>query len=148
METHDISLAMDHVQSREVVMPIDPLPPSGPNDAVVCESAIWHLLAPGATTDVSTDVHRLKRMPERAIARGGSRERQAISSTDGAPMHGARQRRPSNADQLGMAGGPSGPATNAVYFAEEMESTWIVLVLVSSVPTIFTFCPANFSGVR
>lgn len=40
------------------------------------------------------------------------------------------------------------PAKYAAHFATVIESTWIVLVLVSSVPMTLTFCPANFSGVR
>jgi hypothetical protein len=40
------------------------------------------------------------------------------------------------------------PTKYAAHFAAVIESTWIVLVLVSSVPMTFTFCPANFSGVR
>jgi hypothetical protein len=40
------------------------------------------------------------------------------------------------------------PTNYAAHFATVIESTWIVLVLVSSVPVTFTFCPANFSGVR
>ena len=40
------------------------------------------------------------------------------------------------------------PTKYAAHFAAVIESTWIVLVLVSSVPMTLTFCPANFSGVR
>ena len=36
----------------------------------------------------------------------------------------------------------------AAHFSAVIESTWIVLVLVSSVPITFTFSPTNFSGVR
>jgi hypothetical protein len=39
------------------------------------------------------------------------------------------------------------PAKHAAYFAAVIESTWIVLVLVSSVPTTLTFRAANCSGV-
>ena len=39
-------------------------------------------------------------------------------------------------------------ARYAAHFAAVIESTWIVLVLASSVPMTLTFCPANFSGVR
>jgi hypothetical protein len=40
------------------------------------------------------------------------------------------------------------PTKYAAHFAAVIESTWIVLVLVFSVPMTLTFCPANFSGVR
>lgn len=33
------------------------------------------------------------------------------------------------------------------YLAAVMDSTWMVLLLASSVPTTRTFCPANFAGV-
>ncbi len=42
----------------------------------------------------------------------------------------------------------SAPTKSATHFATVIESTWIVLVLVFSVPMTLTFCPANFSGVR
>ena len=35
----------------------------------------------------------------------------------------------------------------AGYFAADIDSTWIVMVLASSVPVTRTFCPANLSGV-
>ena len=35
----------------------------------------------------------------------------------------------------------------AGYFAADIDSTWIVLVLASTVPVTRTFCPANLSGV-
>ena len=38
-------------------------------------------------------------------------------------------------------------AKSATHFAAVIESTWIVLVLSSSVPMTLTFCAANFSGV-
>ena len=40
------------------------------------------------------------------------------------------------------------PTKYAAHFAAVIESTWIVLVLLSSVPMTLTFCAANFSGVR
>ena len=40
------------------------------------------------------------------------------------------------------------PAEYATHFAAVIESTWIVLVLASSVPMTLTFRAANFSGVR
>ena len=36
----------------------------------------------------------------------------------------------------------------AAYLAVRIDSTWIVLVLASSVPVTLTLCPANCSGVR
>lgn len=36
--------------------------------------------------------------------------------------------------------------SRAAHLAAAIESTWIVLVLASSVPTTVTLCPANFSG--
>jgi hypothetical protein len=36
---------------------------------------------------------------------------------------------------------------HADYFDSVIESTWITLVLASSVPITLTFLPANFSGV-
>jgi hypothetical protein len=36
----------------------------------------------------------------------------------------------------------------AAHFTALIDSTWIVLVLVSSVPVTLTFCAANCSGVR
>ena len=35
----------------------------------------------------------------------------------------------------------------AGYFAADIDSTWIVVVLASTVPVTRTFCPANLSGV-
>jgi hypothetical protein len=39
-------------------------------------------------------------------------------------------------------------AVAEIYFAARIDSTWIVLVLASSVPVTLTFCAANCSGVR
>src|SRR5206468_12742616 len=41
----------------------------------------------------------------------------------------------------------TGKAAAPAHFAAVIESTWIVLVLASSVPVTVTFFPANFSGV-
>ena len=40
------------------------------------------------------------------------------------------------------------PIHTQAHFVAVIESTLIVLVLASSVPTTVTCCPANFSGVR
>ena len=42
---------------------------------------------------------------------------------------------------------PSAPAKCVAHFAAVIESTWIVLVLASSVPATITFFATNFSGV-
>ena len=57
-----------------------------------------------------------------------------------------------NAGLVGVGSelGSTSTATSgaAAHFAALIDSTWIVLVLASSVPVTLTFCAANCSGVR
>jgi hypothetical protein len=80
---------------------------------------------------------------ERIGGHGSEHAHAIISSRASSSIRSCTPRLPAHCTFLRTA-----PAKYAAHFAKVIESTWIVLVLVSSVPKTFTFCPANFSGVR
>lgn len=61
IDTHVVSVAIDHVQSRDVAMVSDPCPPLDVNDVVELLTLTWHLSDVGAVSDVVVLLHAVAR---------------------------------------------------------------------------------------
>ena len=84
---------------------------------------------------------------EKQIPRCARNDR--LISRDVGAVRGARRQPPAAASEtsLGVSGSGKTSQWRGDHFAAVIESTLIVLVLLSSVPVTLTFCPANFFGV-
>src|SRR5436305_8719979 len=61
METQLASVARDQVQSRDVEIVTEPVPPSAEKDVGEPVAVIWHLSAVGAINDVSDELQAASR---------------------------------------------------------------------------------------
>jgi hypothetical protein len=80
-------VAIDQVQSREVVMVSVPEPPPGPNADGEFATVTWHLssAAVGPTTDVSVDLHAIVSAHRRATPKTVSWIAERIRLCSGRP---------------------------------------------------------------
>jgi len=98
------------------------------------------------TGDVVTNQHAVSDCSAVAVKIDGSIERALVIGTDSQKDLALLRIKRQFPSPLNFRSDRLRRATSAAHLAAAIESTWIVLVLASSVPTTVTLCPANFSG--